>query len=87
MSRGEWRTEVALLLESCATSLRAGRDRQAVADFGTAIAYLQRAENEGERGAVSMLAQTNPIRPDDRTQRFSFSPGELEELSGQSRRK
>lgn len=73
---------MAALLESCAASLRAHRDRQAGADFGTAIAYLQRAEDEGERSATALLAQAGSVRGDDRTERFSFVPGELEDLSG-----
>ena len=82
MSQNAWRNEVALLLESCAASLRAHRDRQAGADLGTAIAYLQRAENDGERSATALLVQAGTVRGDDRTQRFSYAPGELEDLSG-----
>ena len=84
MGQDAWRNEVALLFERCAASLRANRDRQAGADFGTAIAYLQRAEEDGERSAISLLAQARSVRGDDRTERFSFVPGELENLSGRS---
>jgi len=84
MSQNAWRNEVALLLEHCAVSLRARSDHQAGADFGTAIAYLQRAEDEGERSAIALLAQISGVRGEDSTQRFSFSPGELEILSGRS---
>jgi hypothetical protein len=87
MGQGAWRNEVALLLERCATSLRASRDRQAGADFGTAIGYLQRAQEDGEQGAISLLTQARSARSDDRTERFSFVPGELENLSGQNTRK
>jgi len=87
MGQDAWRNEVALLFERCAASLRANRDRQAGADFGTAIAYLQRAEEDGERGAISLLVQARSVRGDDRTERFSFVPGELENLSGRGNSK
>ncbi len=82
MGQDAWRNEVALLLERCAASLRASRDRQAGSDYGTAIGYLQRAAEDGEQGAVSLLAQARSVRSDDRTERFSFVPGELENLTG-----
>jgi hypothetical protein len=82
MSNDAWREEVALLLERCAASLRSHRDRQGAADFGAAMAYLQRAEDKGEKGAVTLLAQVCVAQSLDRTERFSFSPGELEILAG-----
>jgi hypothetical protein len=82
MPKDAWRNEVARLFEQCAASLRASRDRQAVADFGTAMAYLQRAEGEGEQSAIALLAQASCIGGKDETERFSFAPGELEKLSG-----
>lgn len=82
MSQGAWRREVALLFEQCAGQLDARQDRQATAVFGTAIAYLQRAANEGDHTAMSLLAQAQSARCEDQTKRFSFSPGELEELTG-----
>jgi hypothetical protein len=80
MSNEAWREEVALLLERCAASLREHKDRQGAADFGAAMAYLQQAEDAGEKGAVTLMAQVCVARSLDRTERFSFSPGELEQL-------
>jgi hypothetical protein len=82
MSQHAWRTEVALLLEQCAALLRARQDRQVAATFGTALAYLVRAEDAGDRGATYMLAQVQSLRCEENTKRFSFAPGELEELTG-----
>ncbi len=87
MSKEAWREEVASLLERCAACLREHRDRQGAADFGAAMAYLQRAEDAGEKGAVTLLAQVCVARSLDRTERFSFAPGELELLNQQSGRK
>jgi hypothetical protein len=84
MSNDTWREEVALLLERCATSLRERKDRQGAADLGAAMAYLQRAEDEGERGAITLLAQVCVVRSLDQTERFSFAPGELELLEQRS---
>jgi hypothetical protein len=82
MDQGVWRSEVAVLLEQCAKLLIARQDIQAVATFGTAVAYLQRAADEGERSAAVLLEQAQHSRSVDRTKRFSFVPGELEELTG-----
>jgi len=87
MSQDAWREEVALLLERCAASIRERRDHQAGADFGTAIAYLQRAEDDGERGAIALFEQVCIARSLDRTERFSFAPGELEILSNRGQNK
>jgi len=80
MSNNAWREDVAQLLERCAACLREHRDRQGAADLGTAMAYLQRAEDEGEKGATTFMAQVCVARSLDRTERFSFAPGELEQL-------
>lgn len=84
MSNDAWREEVALLLERCAASLREHRDRQGGADLGTAMAYLQRAEDEGDKGATTLMGQVCVARSLDRTERFSFAPGELEMLEARS---
>jgi hypothetical protein len=87
MPQNSWQVEVARLFEYCAQCLRARQDRQSVVAFGTAIAYLQRAEADGARTASDLLAQFSGASADDRTKRFSFSPGELEELTGRTREK
>jgi hypothetical protein len=85
MAKIPWRNEVAELLEQCAAALRNRNDRQAIASLGTAIGYLQQAEENGDRTAIALLGQTGSTTPDDRTQRFSYAPGELEALVGSRR--
>lgn len=82
MSNDAWREEAAQLFESCAASLRAHKDRKAAADFGAALDYLQRAQQEGEKGATIVLAQVTATPSLDETKRFTFAPGELEKLEG-----
>ena len=87
MSQDVWREEVASLMQRCAQEIRDRRDRQAGADFGTAIAYLQRAEDDGDRGAIALLEQVCIARSLDRTEKFSFAPGELEILTNRGQEK
>lgn len=87
MAESSWQIEVAELLEYCAKSLRAKNDRQSIVAFGTAIAYLQRAQEQGERTARELLTQFDEAGGDGGTQRFTFAPGELEELTGRYRDK
>lgn len=87
MSNKAWREEVALLLERCAGSLRAKKDRLAAADLGAALAYLRRADETGEKGAAVVMAQVDARPASDQTQRFTFAPGELEELEARSIRR
>jgi hypothetical protein len=75
-----WRDEVARLLEHCASSLRVRNDRHAVTAFGTAIAYLHKERGEGQRLAGELLAQVAEVVGDGSTQRFTFTPGELDEI-------
>jgi hypothetical protein len=81
MVQSIWQAEVAQLLEYCAQCLRARSDRQAVVAFGTALAYLQRAQAEGARTAAELLAQFGELEGDGKTEKFMFAPGELEELA------
>ena len=80
MSKNGWREEVAILLERCAESLRAHKYHRGAADLGAALVYLQRAEDEGEKGATTLLAQVGDVPSRDRTNRFTFAAGELEQL-------
>jgi hypothetical protein len=65
--------------------LKSHNDRQAVVAFGTAIAYLYRAQDDAQRTAIEMLQQFEENGGDGHTQRFSFAPGELEELAKRDR--
>jgi hypothetical protein len=80
MDKSSWRSEVARLLDHCAGALRAGADRQALISFGTAIAYLVKARTAGSLVAGELLSQLNDVAGDGPTKRFTFAPGELEEL-------
>lgn len=80
MDPNSWREEVARLFEHCASSLRARNDRQTVVAFGTAVAYLHKARGEGQRLAGELLTQMLEAVSDGPTKRFTFTPGELEEL-------
>ncbi|HEY5959575.1 MAG TPA: hypothetical protein VIV60_23635 [Polyangiaceae bacterium] len=81
MSNQPWQLEVARLFEYCAECLKTHNERQAIVAFGTAIAYLQRAQDEGHRTAVELLQQFDANAGEGQTQRFSFAPGELEKLA------
>ncbi len=81
MSKNTWRTEVALLFEHAAASLRENKDRLAAGDLGAALAYLRRAEESGDKGAGTVMAQVTGRPARAQTERFSFAPGELEELA------
>lgn len=80
MDKSSWRHEVARLLDHCAAALKAGHDRQALNNFGTAIAYLVKAQAAGSLVAAELLSQLSEVAGDGSTQRFTFAPGELEEL-------
>jgi hypothetical protein len=75
-----FREEVARLLEHTAAALRAGSDRQAAVSFGTAVGYLYKAKERGERVALELLRQGVDSIGDGPTQKFTFTPGELENI-------
>jgi hypothetical protein len=68
-------------LEHAALAIRSKNDRPAVVAFGTAIAYLQKARDRGDPLAMELLAQTLEVPGDGPTERFTFTPGELEALA------
>ena len=61
-------------------ALAAGNPRQASVALGTAVAYLEKARTAGDAAASALLLQLSVPQKEDRTERFSFSPGELEEV-------
>jgi hypothetical protein len=87
MDRSSWQDEVAQLFEESAASLRAHSDRRAIVAFGTAVAYLHKANGEGERLAGELLAQLTEVVGDGTTKRFTFMPGELEEIENKAKEK
>jgi hypothetical protein len=81
MSDAPWQHEVADLLEQMVQALRDKNDRRAIRAFGTAVAYLELAREQGDRLAAELLSQVTPKAKEDPTERFTFQPGELEALS------
>ncbi len=81
MADATWHAEVARLLEEAAESLRAGRHRRTIVALGTAVAYVQRAGDGGDKFAQELLRHTVAGPKDDPTERFTFAPGELEALA------
>lgn len=81
MADAPWQAEVARLLEEAADALRHNRHRRAIVSLGTAVAYVQRAGDQGDRFAQDLLRHTVANPKDDPTERFTFQPGELEALS------
>ncbi|HEX6764288.1 MAG TPA: hypothetical protein VF103_02395 [Polyangiaceae bacterium] len=81
MQEAAWQTEVARLLEQTVQALQDKADRRAVRAFGTAIAYLELARENGDKLATELLAQVSESAKEGPTERFTFQPGELEALS------
>jgi len=76
-----WRQNVAPLMEEVASSLMAHNDRRAIVAVRTMLVYLEKAYASGDVQAGLFLSELRDATNQDRTQRFKFVPGELEELS------
>ena len=81
MQPAPWREDVAVLLTEMARALRARQDRHAVRALGTALALIERLSARGEPGAEALLRLLRQSGGDELTERFSFAPGELEEIT------
>jgi len=81
MTEVAWQAQVAGLLEQAAEALRTRKHRRAIVALGTAVALVQRARDQGDAFAQELLSYTVENTKDDPTERFTFSPGELEALS------
>ena len=75
-----WRDNVGALFIEVGRALAAGNARQASVDLGTALAYLDKARASGDAVAAHLLTQLSAPLKEDRTDRFSFAPGELEKI-------
>jgi hypothetical protein len=64
--------------------LSAGNARRASAALGTAVAYLEKARDSGDANAAALLLQLSVPVNEESTERFSFAPGELEQLRARS---
>ncbi len=84
MSNVNWRSQFATLLRDVATAVEARNDRQAAIALGTALAYLEKAQAKGDTSVGTLLVQLTSRGLDAPTERFSFAPGELEELKSRS---
>ena len=81
MPSAAWEAEVARLLGEAAEALQNRRHRRVIVALGTAVAYVQRAGEQGDKFAQELLRHTVANPKEDRTERFTFEPGELEALS------
>lgn len=81
MTGVNWATQVAGLLEQAAEALRNRKHRRSLVALGTAVAIVRRARDQGDAFAEELLSYTVESGKDDPTERFTFSPGELEALS------
>jgi hypothetical protein len=80
VSQIKWRENVAALLAEVGNELVARNDRRVVVAMGTALAYLEKARDQGDAQAAELLTRLRHATQSDHTERFSFAPGELEEL-------
>ncbi|HYP76272.1 MAG TPA: hypothetical protein VER12_09965 [Polyangiaceae bacterium] len=76
-----WRQHVGEQLIEAGRALSVGNARRANAALGTAFAYLEKARRSGDPEAAALLLQLSVSVSNESTERFSFAPGELEELS------
>lgn len=80
-----WRQHVAEQLIDAGRALEAGNARRASAALGTAVAYLEKARDSGDPNAAALLLQLSAKDHEESTERFSFAPGELEQLTARNR--
>lgn len=85
MSHANWRSDVADLLAQTARSIAARHDQGAIQTLGTALFYLEKARTAGETGAREILDRLRSEAFDNPTERFTFAPGELEEITRRER--
>jgi hypothetical protein len=79
-----WRHQVAEQLLEAGRALEAGNARRASAALGMAVAYLEKAR-AGDPSAAALLLQLSVKPHEESTERFSFAPGELEQLNARNR--
>ncbi len=77
---------MASLFTEAGRALAAGQTNQARIALGTCVAYLEIAQKSGDATASELLRQLVPSTNQELTERFSFSPGELERLEAGNRR-
>ena len=80
-----WRQHVGEQLIEAGRALSVGNALRANAALGTAVAYLEKARDAGDSSAAALLLQLSVKVHEESTERFSFAPGELEQLNARSR--
>ncbi|MEI9937783.1 MAG: hypothetical protein WDO69_11240 [Pseudomonadota bacterium] len=80
-----WRKHVGEQLIEAGNALSAGNARRASAALGTAVAYLEKARASGDGSASALLLQLSVSVEVESTERFSFAPGELEQLNARKK--
>lgn len=86
MSHANWRSHVADLLVEAGRAIGARHDKRAIQSLGTALFYLEKARAAGETGAGEILDRLRGEAFENPTERFTFAPGELEEITRRERR-
>lgn len=76
-----WRQHVGEQLVEAGHALASGNARRANAALGTAVAYLEKARAAGDPSAAALLLRLTVSANEESTERFSFAPGELEQLN------
>jgi hypothetical protein len=84
VSQIKWRENVAALLAEVGRELVARNDRRVAMVMGTALAYLEKARDQGDAQAAELLMRLGQATQADHTERFVFAPGELEEIKRRS---
>ena len=86
VSHLNWQKTVASLFTEAGRALAAGQANQARIALGTSVAYLEIAQKSGDAVAADLLRQLVASSSPEHTERFSFAPGELEQLEAGNRR-
>ncbi len=77
---------MASLFTEAGRALAAGHTNKARIALGTSVAYLEIAQKSGDAVAADLLRQLVASSSPEHTERFSFAPGELEQLEAVNRR-
>jgi len=85
VSHATWRSDVADLLLQAARAIAARHDKRAIQSLGTALFYLEKARASGDAGASEILDRLRGEAFENPTDRFTFAPGELEEIKRRER--
>jgi hypothetical protein len=85
MPHANWRTDVANLLLQTSRAITTRHDKGAIQSLGSALLHLEKARAAGEAGAGEILDRLRSEAFENPTERFTFAPGELEEITRRER--